>query len=110
MTATKKKTLDAAFKNVTASSIVYGEGSDGNPLASSTPWCQLYIPATTYVNPPKGAYPIVDVSYLLFYGNNNGVHVSDKEALIKSSSRRQQIKSRIRSSTRRYPRESKRRL
>ena len=52
-------------------------------MASSTPWCQLYIAATTYVNPPKGAYPIVDVSYLLFYGNNNGVHVSDKEALIK---------------------------
>ena len=71
-----------AFKKVTAANIQYGTGSDGNPLGSSTPWCQLYIPATNYVNPPKGAYPIVAVSYLLFYGNNNGVHVSDKKALI----------------------------
>ncbi len=79
---TVRQSLVKAFKKVTAANIQYGTGSDGNPLGSSTPWCQLYIPATNYVNPPKGAYPIVAVSYLLFYGNNNGVHVSDKKALI----------------------------
>jgi ABC-type phosphate transport system substrate-binding protein len=82
VTAAESKSLDAAFKGINASSIVYGEGSDGNPLGSSTPWCQLYIPTNDYDDPAKGAYPIVAVSYLLFYGNNNGVHVSDKEKLI----------------------------
>lgn len=77
-----RSSLVKSFKKVAASNIQYGGGSDGNPLGSSAPWCQLYIPATAYVNPPKGAYPIVAVSYLLFYGNNNGVHVSDKEKLI----------------------------
>ena len=33
--------------------------------------------------PPAGAYPIVTISYLLFYGQNNGVHLSDKQTLIK---------------------------
>jgi ABC-type phosphate transport system substrate-binding protein len=79
---TKKVTLVKAFAKVTAANITYGGGSDGSPLGSSTPWCQLYVPASYYVNPPKGSYPIVDVSYLLFYGNNNGVHVSDKQKLI----------------------------
>ena len=36
-----------------------------------------------HVNPPAKSYPIVDVSYLLFYGNNNGVHLSDKTTLVK---------------------------
>lgn len=76
------QTFEAAFKKVTAQNIQYGEGSDGNSLGSSAPWCQLYIPTSDYDNPPSGTYPIVDVSYLLFYGNNNGVHVSDKEKLI----------------------------
>ncbi|MBV9719670.1 MAG: substrate-binding domain-containing protein [Candidatus Eremiobacteraeota bacterium] len=80
---TNSATLAKAFAKVTAANITYGGGSDGNPLGSSTPWCQLYIPNSYYVNPPKGSYPIVDVSYLLFYGQNNGVHVPDKTALIK---------------------------
>lgn len=80
---TNKAKLDKAFAKVTASNITYGGGSDGTPLGSTTPWCQLYIPTSYYVNPPKGAYPIVDVSYLLFYGQNNGTHVSDKTTLIK---------------------------
>lgn len=63
--------------------IDYGQGSDGNPLGSTTPWCQLYIPPAEFVNPPKNTYPIVGVSYWLFYGQNNGVHVSDKKTLIK---------------------------
>jgi ABC-type phosphate transport system substrate-binding protein len=80
---TNKAKLDKAFAKVTASNISYGGGSDGNPLGSSTPWCQLYIPASFYVSPPKGSYPIVDISYLLFYGQNNGVHLADKTKLIK---------------------------
>jgi ABC-type phosphate transport system substrate-binding protein len=79
---TVRASLVKSFKKVTAANITFGGGSDSNPLGSSTPWCQLYIPATFYVNPPKGAYPIVAVSYLLFYGKNNGVHLSDKKTLI----------------------------
>jgi ABC-type phosphate transport system substrate-binding protein len=79
---TNHTALTNALKKVTAANITYGGGSDGNPLGSTTPWCQLYIPASVYVSPPKGTYPIVDVSYLLFYGQNNGVHVSDKQTLI----------------------------
>ncbi|HET6275058.1 MAG TPA: substrate-binding domain-containing protein [Candidatus Cybelea sp.] len=65
-----------------ANSIDYGIGSDGNPLGSSTPWCQLYIPPTEFVNPAAGDYPIVGLSYWLFYGNNNGIHLTEKKALI----------------------------
>ncbi|MBV8530140.1 MAG: hypothetical protein JO104_02400, partial [Candidatus Eremiobacteraeota bacterium] len=35
-----------------------------------------------FVEPPAGSYPIVGISYLLFYGNNNGVHLADKQTLI----------------------------
>jgi ABC-type phosphate transport system substrate-binding protein len=80
---TKHSTIVNALNSLTASSIVYGEGSDGNSLGSSTPWCQLYIPSNDFAAPPAKSYPIVGVSYLLFYGNNNGVHVPDKIALIK---------------------------
>ncbi|MFY9738347.1 MAG: hypothetical protein WAK11_04755, partial [Candidatus Cybelea sp.] len=45
-------------------------GSDGISLGSSTPNCQLYIPPSAFVNPPSGAYPIVGLSYWLFYGKN----------------------------------------
>ena len=79
---TNKKEVAKAFAGLNASDIDYGGGSDGSPLGSSTPWCQLYIPLSNIVSPPTGAYPIVGFSYWLFYGNNNGVHVSDKEALI----------------------------
>jgi phosphate transport system substrate-binding protein len=70
----------AALKNATK--ISYGEGSDGNPLGSSTPWCQLYIAPSEFVKPPAKAYPIVGLSYWLYYGNNNGIHVADKTKLI----------------------------
>jgi len=80
---TKRANLTKSFVKVTAGAIQYGMGNDGNSLASSTPWCQLFIPTNTYVNPPTKSYPIVGVSYLLFYGQNNGVHLSDKIALIK---------------------------
>lgn len=77
-----RTTLVKAFAKVGASSIEYGMGNDGNPLGSSTPWCQLFIPTNDYVSPPKASYPIVGISYLLFYGQNNGVHLSDKQKLI----------------------------
>jgi ABC-type phosphate transport system substrate-binding protein len=80
---TNKKEVAAAFKKVTAGSITYGEGSDGQPLGTSAPWCILYIDPSNFVSPPKSAYPIVGLSYFLFYGLNNGQHLSDKQALIK---------------------------
>ena len=74
--------LAASFKSLTGSSITYGEGSDLNPLGTSAPWCILFINPSNYVTPPAKAWPVVDVTYLLFYGQNNGVHVSDKTKLI----------------------------
>ena len=72
-----------ALKKVTASAITYGEGSDGLPLGNSRPECVLYVDPKNFVKPPAGtSYPIVGMSYFLFYGKNNGVHVSDKQALI----------------------------
>jgi ABC-type phosphate transport system substrate-binding protein len=79
----KRANLTKSFAKITAKNIQFGEGNDGNTLGSSTPWCQLFIPTSAYVNPPTKSYPIVGVNYLLFYGQNNGVHVSDKIALIK---------------------------
>jgi len=80
---TVKKQVVGALKRVTARAITYGEGSDGQPLGTSAPWCVLYVNPTNYVNPPKGTYPLVTISYLLFYGNNNGVHTADKKTLVK---------------------------
>ncbi len=68
-------------------------GSDGIPLASTTPWCQLYIDPKNYDKPPKGSYPIVGPTYLMFYGQNNGVHVIDKIALIQFLMSRKPISS-----------------
>lgn len=78
----KRVTLVKALAKIRAANIEYGMGNDGNPLGSSTPWCQLYIPTSAYVSPPASSYPIVGISYLLFYGQNNGVHVSDKKKLL----------------------------
>jgi len=74
--------LAASFKSLNASSITYGEGSDLNPLGTTSPWCILFINPSNYVTPPAKAWPVVDVTYMLFYGQNNGVHVSDKTKLI----------------------------
>lgn len=80
---TDKKEVAAALAKVTAGNITYGGGSDGQPLGTSAPWCILYIDPSVFDAPPKKAYPIVGVSYMLFYGINNGQHLSDKQALIK---------------------------
>ena len=53
------------------------------PLGTSTPWCILYVDPCNFISPPAKTYPIVGISYMLFYGQNNGVHVSDKQTLIK---------------------------
>jgi phosphate transport system substrate-binding protein len=73
----------AGLKNLNVNSITKGGGSDGLALATTRPECILYINPIHFSNPvaPK-AYPIVGVSYMMFYGNNNGVHVSDKLKLI----------------------------
>lgn len=72
-----------ALKQVTAKSIAYGMGSDGNTLGSTKPGCQLYIPPANFVTPKTTkAYPIVGLSYWLFYGNNNGIHLADKTKLV----------------------------
>jgi ABC-type phosphate transport system substrate-binding protein len=80
---TDKKAVTASLKKVTAANIQYGEGSDSVPLGTSRPECVLYIDPKLFENPPARSYPIVGVSYLLFYGQNNGVHTSDKIKLIK---------------------------
>ncbi len=78
---TNKTAVAGALAN--AKTITYGMGSDGITLGSSTPWCQLYIDPSQFVTPPKGTYPIVGLSYWLFYGKNLGVHVLQKQKLIK---------------------------
>ncbi|HEV3090640.1 MAG TPA: substrate-binding domain-containing protein [Candidatus Cybelea sp.] len=80
---TNQAAVTKALAKVTSANITYGEGSDEQPLGTSTPWCILYIDPSKFVSPPGGTYPIVGFSYWLFYGNNNGVHVSDKETLVK---------------------------
>ncbi len=79
---TNKTAVGDALKKVIKKNITFGGGSDGNPLQSSTPWCQLYLNPNLWALPPTGAYPIVGVSYALFYGNNQGVHLADKKTLI----------------------------
>ncbi|HEY1429397.1 MAG TPA: substrate-binding domain-containing protein [Candidatus Tumulicola sp.] len=79
---TDKKAVAGALKKVTAANIDYGEGSDGVPLGTTRPECVLYIDPKYFVSPPKRTYPIVGISYLLFYGKNNDSHTQDKIALI----------------------------
>lgn len=79
---TNLKADSVALTGLSASDIQYGEGSDGKSLGSSTPWCQLYVPSSDYVNPSYKGYPIVGIDYMLFYGKNNGVHLSDKKKLV----------------------------
>jgi ABC-type phosphate transport system substrate-binding protein len=79
---TIKSEVKGALAKVTSAAITYGGGSDGQPLGTSAPWCILYIDPKNFVSPPHKTYPIVGLSYWLFYGKNNGVHLSDKHKLI----------------------------
>lgn len=83
VTPTNKRAVKRALAKLTAANVTYGGGSDGSPLGSTTPWCQLYIDPSKYDSPPKKSYPLVGPTYLLFYGQNNGVHLADKTTLIK---------------------------
>ncbi|MFY9884978.1 MAG: substrate-binding domain-containing protein [Candidatus Cybelea sp.] len=82
---TMASAVTKALAKVTRGNITYGGGSDGNPLGGNRKYCQLYIDPSNWNFPRQqaGSYPIVGVSYLLFYGQNNGVHVADKTTLIK---------------------------
>lgn len=80
---TDKTAVKGALAKVTAANISFGEGSDALPLGTSAPWCALYVDPSHFVTPPAKTYPIVGISYFMFYGNNNGVHVPDKKKLIK---------------------------
>ncbi|HEY2554397.1 MAG TPA: substrate-binding domain-containing protein [Candidatus Cybelea sp.] len=69
-----------------ANTITYGEGDDGASLGSSTPWCQLFVNPALYAaspyKPALGAYPIVSLTYLDFYGKHNGSHYPDLKKYI----------------------------
>lgn len=84
---TNPNAVAQGLAKATASKIVYGEGSDGVSMGSSTPNCQLYIPPSAFVNPPAGAYPIIGLSYFMFYGKDQSRagsnHYTDLAALIK---------------------------
>lgn len=80
---TNKSAVSQALRKVTQGNITYGGGSDGSSLQSTAPWCQLYLDPNLWALPGAKAYPIVGVSYLLFYGKNQGVHLPDKKTLIK---------------------------
>ena len=70
-----------ALNAVGANFISYGMGSDNVALGSTRPECQLYINPTHFTLAPTGTYPVMGVSYLLFYGANNA-HYTDLKALI----------------------------
>ena len=80
--------VGAAFAGISSTSIQLGQGSDGLPLATSRPECILYLDPSKWNTPivhahdAQSTYPIVAVSYLLFYGNNNGARTVQKHKLI----------------------------
>ena len=83
---TNANAVAASLAKATSSKIQFGMGSDGISLGSSTPNCQLYIPPTVFVDPPTGAYPIVGLSYFMFYGQDQkragSNHFKDLKGLI----------------------------
>jgi hypothetical protein len=83
---TNQAAVAEALKGASGGQIQPGVGSDGLSLGSSSPHCQLYIPPSAFVNPPTGAYPIVGLSYFLFYGKNQtragSNHFADLKSLI----------------------------
>jgi ABC-type phosphate transport system substrate-binding protein len=80
---TNVKDVANALRSIGLASITQGEGSDFLPLATSRPDCILFINPSHFANPPTPhSYPIVGISYLLFYGNSNGVHTADRQKLV----------------------------
>ncbi len=76
----------AALGNVSNASITFGGATDGINLGTvgdTRTDCIIYVDPSHFANPSTGnAYPIVGISYLLFYGKNNNVHIADKKKLI----------------------------
>lgn len=80
---TVAKNVETALSQVQLGQVTFGGGSDGLPLGTSRPSCVYYIDPKHFSNPPeKNAYPIVGVSYMLFFGNSNGLHTSDRLKLV----------------------------
>src|SRR5581483_2995865 len=65
---TNKAAVSGALKKVINTAIQYGECNDLQSCGSSRPECILFVPPNNFVNPPSGDYPIVGLSYMLFYG------------------------------------------
>jgi len=78
---TNKAAVSGALKKVINTAIQYGECNDLQSCGSSRPECILFVPPNNFVNPPSGDYPIVGLSYMLFYGQNNA-HYGDDKTLI----------------------------
>ncbi|HEY6485005.1 MAG TPA: substrate-binding domain-containing protein [Candidatus Cybelea sp.] len=83
---TNATAVAGALKKAAGSKVQFGMGSDGVSLGSSTPNCQLYMPPSVFVNPPAGDYPIVGLSYFMFYGKDQmragSNHFNDLKGLI----------------------------
>ena len=81
---TNHATIALAMNDLRANAIQYGMGADNLPLSGDTrPDCAFYInPDKQLVKTPFQAYPIMAINYMMFYGNNNGVHTNDKKTLI----------------------------
>ncbi|MGA8532655.1 MAG: substrate-binding domain-containing protein [Candidatus Tumulicola sp.] len=78
---TNRASVVHALANVTSASIAFGECDDLVSCGSSRPECILYVPPNNFVSPPSGDYPIVGISYLLFYGQSN-LHYGDDKTLV----------------------------
>ena len=78
---TNKAAVGGALKKVINTAIQYGECDDLANCGSSAPQCILFVPPNNFVSPPSGDYPIVGISYMLFYGMNNA-HYGDDKTLI----------------------------
>jgi ABC-type phosphate transport system substrate-binding protein len=78
---TNKAAVSGALKKVINTAIQYGECDDLVNCGSSAPQCILFVPPNNFVSPPSGDYPIVGISYMLFYGMNNS-HYGDDKTLI----------------------------
>ncbi len=68
---TNKAAIKGALSGVTNAAIHFGECNDLATCGSSRPECILFVPQSTFVSPPSSDYPIVGLSYALFYGQNN---------------------------------------
>jgi ABC-type phosphate transport system substrate-binding protein len=78
---TNKAALKGALAKVINTAIQYGECNDLQTCGSSRPECILFVPPNNFVSPPSGDYPIVGLSYALFYNQSN-LHYGDDKTLI----------------------------